>query len=156
MRWQYRDSGLLWSFVPAYAIHVAEEWFAGFPSWVQQITGNSMPSDAFGIINAIAMVLLIIAIRAATRSERSGWLVVTIATIVLVNTASHAAGAILSRSYAPGLIGAVVLYVPLGSLTMIRALDHAGRAHIARGVTAGLLIHALVFVLAWLSSSFGV
>jgi hypothetical protein len=32
VRWHYRDAGLLWLFVPAYLVHLAEEWFAGFPA----------------------------------------------------------------------------------------------------------------------------
>ena len=152
MRWHYRDAGLLWLFVPAYAIHVAEEWFAGFPVWVQQTAGRPLPDEAFLIINAVAFLLLIAAVRSATRSEGSGWMAVAVATLALVNTAAHAGGALLTRSYAPGLVSAVVLYVPLGALTMIRALDQADRTQLTRGVVAGLIIHALVFVLAFAST----
>jgi hypothetical protein len=156
MRWHYRDGGLLWWFPPAYAIHLAEEWFAGFPGWVQRIVGNPLPEAAFVAINAVAFVLMVAAIRSATRSERSGWMGVAIATIVLVNALAHGAGAVLTRSYAPGVISAVVLYVPLGSLTMIRAMDQADRGQLARGVAAGLAIHTLVFLLAWGAASAGV
>jgi hypothetical protein len=149
VRWHYRDAGLLWPFVPAYAIHVAEEWFGGFPAWLGQIVGSPMPGPAFLIINAVAFVLLIAAIRWATQSERSGWMAVAVATIFLANTLAHAAGSAMTRSYGPGLISAVVLYVPLGSLAMIRAIDQADRAQVSRGVLAGLAIHALVFALAW-------
>ena len=152
MRWHYRDAGLLWLFAPAFAIHVAEEWFTGFPAWLQRIAGRPLPDTAFLIINAVAMAALMGAIRAATRAERSGWMAVAIATIVLVNTLAHLAGAALTRSYAPGLISAVVLYVPLGSLTMIRAMDQADRVQLGRGIVAGLAIHALVFLLAFVST----
>ena len=152
MRWQYRDAGLLWLFVPAYVIHLAEEWFADFPGWLQRITARPLPDEAFLIINAVALALLIGAIHLATRSERFGWMAVAVATIMLVNTVAHAAGAALTRSYAPGLISAVVLYVPLGSLTMIRALDHAGRKHVARGIITGVVVHAVVSALAFAST----
>jgi hypothetical protein len=56
---------------------------------------------------------------------------------------------VLTGSYSPGLISAVVLYVPLGSLGMIRALNQAPRPQLTSGVVAGVLIHALVFVLAF-------
>ena len=152
MRWHYRDGGLLWPFVPAYAIHVAEEWFAGFPVWIARVTGRPVPDAAFVLINSVALVLLIAGIRAATRKEDSGWIAVAVATIALVNTIAHAAGAAFTRSYSPGLISAIVFYVPLASLTMIRALDQAPRLQLRRGVAAGLLIHAGVFVLAFASS----
>ena len=152
MRWQYRDAGLLWLFAPAYATHVAEEWFAGFPSWAARITGRPIPGMAFIVINAVAAVLLVAAVRAAVRDERRGWMAVGIATIFLINTAAHAAGAVMTQSYAPGLISAVVLYVPLGSLTMVRAFDQAPRPQLARGILAGLLIHAIVVILALAST----
>ena len=152
MRWQYRDAGLLWPFAPAYGVHIAEEWFAGFPGWVARITGRPIPETAFIVINAVAMVLLLVAVRAATRDDRHGWMAVGIATIFLVNTAAHAAGAVMTQSYAPGLISAVILYVPLGSLTMIRAFDQAPRPQLARGIIAGLVIHAIVSIVALAST----
>jgi hypothetical protein len=152
MRWRYRDPGLLWLFLPAYMIHVAEEWFAGFPVWLQQIVGRPVPSRAFVLINAAALVLLIASIRAATRTEQNGWIGIAIATILLINTAAHAVGAALTRSYAPGLVSAVVFYVPLGALVMIRAFDQAPRAQVERGIIAGIVVHSLVFVVAFLSA----
>jgi hypothetical protein len=155
MRWHYRDGGLLWPFVPAYAMHIAEEWFAGFPRWTAQITGRPMPDAAFMAINAVAMILLLGATRAATRDEKNGWIAVGIATIFLVNTIAHLAGAAITQSYAPGLISAVVLYVPLGSLTMIRAFGQAPRAQVARGIVAGIVIHAVVVIVAFASTRLG-
>ena len=152
MRWHYRDAGLLWPFVPAYMIHVAEEWFAGFPQWLAQIVGRPLPDTAFLLINAVALAAMIAAIRAATRAEHHGWMAVAIATIMLINTAAHVAGAALTQSYAPGLVSAVVLYVPLGSLATIRAFDQAPRAQVKRGIIAGILVHAVVFILAFLSA----
>ena len=148
-RWHYRDAGLLWLFFPAYLIHVAEEWFAGFPRWVAIVAGRPVPDAAFLIINAIAIVLLIVGIRSATQAEESGWIAVAIAAIALINTVFHAGGSVLTGTYSPGLISAVVLYVPLGSLAMVRALNQAPHATSARGVAVGVMIHAVVFVVAF-------
>ncbi len=148
-RWHYRDAGLLWLFVPAYLIHLAEEWFGGFPHWVAIIAGRPVPGAAFLVINGIAIVLLVVGIRSATRTEDSGWIAVAVAAIALINTVFHASGLILTGTYSPGLISAVVLYVPLGSLVMVRALSQAARATIARGVAAGVILHAVVFVVAF-------
>jgi hypothetical protein len=147
-RWHYRDPGLLWLFIPAYLVHAGEEWIFGFPAWIGSTVGRPLPDTAFLIINGVALVLAVFGLRAAMRADRYGWMAVAVATIMLVNTVAHAAGAALTRSYSPGLISAVVLYVPLGTLTMIRAVDHAPRAQLIRGILAGLLIHAIVFVVA--------
>lgn len=152
MRWHYRDAGLLWPFVPAFAIHVAEEWYAGFTAWVVQIAARPIPNPVFVAINAIAMVLLVIGVRAASRRESNGWIAVTIATIALINTVSHAVGSLLTQSYSPGLISAVVLYVPLGSLTIIRAVDQAPARTLRQGVFIGVILHAIVFAVAFAST----
>lgn len=144
MRWHYRDAGLLWLFVPAYLVHVGEEWVGGFPEWIGTVVGGALPAAAFLILNGVALVLVVAGIVAAIREDRYGWIAVAIATIVLINTVVHAAGAALTGSYSPGLVSAVVLYVPLGSLAMIRAIDQASRTQLARGIVAGFLIHAIV------------
>jgi hypothetical protein len=155
VRWHYRDAGLLWLFIPAFVLHVGEEWFGGFPDWIGSVVGRSLPAAAFFIINGVALVLLVAGLRAAIRAEKYGWIAVAVATIVLVNTLAHAAGAALTASYSPGLISAVIVYVPLGSLAMIRAVDQAPRPQLTRGIIAGLLIHAIVFVVAWTFASPG-
>jgi hypothetical protein len=155
LRWHYRDAGLLWLFVPAYLAHVGEEWFGGFPEWIETVVGRPLPRSAFLVINGVALALLVAGIRAAVRAERYGWIAVAVATMALVNTVVHAAGAALTVSYSPGLITAVVLYVPLGSLAMIRALDQAPRRQLTRGIVAGLVIHAIVFVVAFTFTSIG-
>jgi hypothetical protein len=154
MRWSYRDPALLWIFAAAFLLHVADEWLTGFPQWVARILSRPLPDAAFFIMNGIVLLLIIAGVRAAARDESNGWMAVTIATIALVNTAAHAGGAILTRGYAPGLITAVMLYVPLGVLTMIRAFDQAPRAQLFRGIATGLLLHAALFpivlaVIAW-------
>jgi hypothetical protein len=155
VRWHYRDAGLLWLFVPAYLVHLGEEWVGGFTEWIGTVVGRPLPAAAFFVINGIALVLVVAGIRAAIREDSHGWIAVAVATIVLVNTLAHAAGATLTGSYSPGLISAVVLYVPLGSLTMLRAIDHAPRAQLTRGIVMGLLIHALVFVVAFTLARIG-
>jgi hypothetical protein len=154
MRWQYRDAALLWLFIPAYLLHLAEEWLASFPDWIARVVGRPLPEPAFLSINALALVLAVAGIRAAVRDAQNGWIAVAIATIVLTNTAAHAAGTALTRSYSPGLISAITLYVPLGTLTMIRAADQAPSHQLTRGIGVGLALHALVFVLAFSAARF--
>jgi hypothetical protein len=154
VRWQYRDAPLLWLFVPAYGVHLAEEWLANFPDWIARIVGRPLPEPAFFFINGCALVLIVAAIRAAVRDAQNGWMAVAIATIVLTNAAAHVAGTALTRSYSPGVISAIVLYVPLGTLTMIRAIDQVPPHHLTRGVGIGLALHALVFVIAFSAARF--
>ena len=149
-RASYRDRWLLWSLVVAYGVHVAEEWYLGFPAWVTLVIARPLPETAFVIINSVAMFLMIVGIGLATRSEEYGWAAVLIATIQLVNTAAHVGGVALTGSYAPGVVSALLLYVPLAGLVLRRAAPEA--SHFARGVVGGVLVHAAVVMVAFLAA----
>ena len=144
-RWSYRDPALLWLLALAYVLHIAEEWLAGFPRWVAAVVSQPLPDAAFFIINSGVLVVMIAGIRAATRRESRGWIAVAIATIALVNTVVHVAGSILTGGYAPGMLSAVVFYAPLGTLTIIRAIEQAPRSQLVRGIVTGVLLHAALF-----------
>lgn len=149
MRWHYRDPLLLWLFVPAYLAHLAEEWWAGFPEWIAAFAGRPLPGEAFLAMNAAALLLLFAATMAATRRESAGWLAVAIATVFTLNAVLHLLGAFASASYSPGMVTGVVLYVPLGLLTLLRAWHQQPPSQFARGVAAGVAVHAVVIVVAF-------
>ena len=154
MRWHYRDAGLLWLFPPAFALHVLEELFAGegFPAWAARVVGSPVPLEGFLLVNLAGMVLLIAAVRSAIRDERAGWMAVAIATIAALNGTVHVLGTLVTGRYSPGLISGVVLYLSLGTLTLLRASYQAHAGAVTRGVLAGVAIHAAVFVVAFLLS----
>ena len=151
-RWHYRDAALLWLFVPAYLAHLAEEFFAGFPYWIRLIVGRPLPMTAFLVINGVALCALIAAVRAAIRRESAGWMAVAIAAIVTLNALLHLLGSFVTGTYSPGLITAVVLYLPLGQLTLLRAWHHQPPATFVRGVAAGVFIHGIVAAVAFAST----
>jgi hypothetical protein len=152
MRWEYRDPALIWLFVPAYLAHVTEEYFGGFPEWFAHIAGNPLPRADFLLINAVALVAITASVYAAAQRESMGWLTIAIATILLVNGVGHALGTIVTRTYSPGLITGVVLYLPLGQLALFRAWDQAPPGFFARGIAAGLAAHVAVTLIALASA----
>lgn len=148
MRWHYRDPALVWLFVPAYLCHVAEEYFGGFTAWIGTVIGRPLPLSAFLLINAVALVVMVAAIRAATQHERHGWMAIAVATVLLVNAVLHLLGSMATGTYSPGLITGVVVYVPLAQLALVRAWHQAPAPLFRRGLVAGFVVHALVFVAA--------
>ena len=153
MRWHYRDPQLVWLLPGAYAAHLLEEWFGGFPEWVGTVVGSPLPRSAFLAINAVAFLLLLIAVRQTTRREESGWMAIAMATILGVNGVGHVLGTLATRSYSPCLITGVVLYLPLAKLLLMRAWLQARRETWRLGVLSGLVIHALVIVVAYSMTS---
>jgi len=147
MRWHYRDPLLVWLLPLAYAVHILEEWFGGFPEWVALFVGAALPRTAFVAINAAAMAAMILAARATTRRESNGWMAIAIATILLVNGFAHILASVFTGTYSPGLVTGVVLYLPLAQLALLRAWSQADKAMFGRGVWTGIALHVLIFVL---------
>jgi uncharacterized protein with HXXEE motif len=148
MRWHYRDPPLLWLLVAAYACHVAEEWFGGFPEWFAVVGGRTLPRDAFVAINAVGLAVMVAATWAAARRDASGWLAIAVASLLFINALAHVAGSIVTRSYSPGLISSVVVYLPLTQLVLVRAWHQVPSPLFWRAVAAGALAHAVVTTIA--------
>jgi hypothetical protein len=149
MRWEYRDPPLAWLLVAAYGAHIVEEWVGGFPEWVALLAGAPLPRDAFIVINAAGMAGMVAATHGATRHARLGWMAIAIAALLFANGALHLVGSIATGSYSPGLFTGVILYLPLGQLALMRAWQQAPDGFLARGVLAGLGVHALVSLIAF-------
>ena len=149
MRWQYRDPWLAWLLPLAYALHILEEWFAGFPEWVALVVGSPLPRTAFVVINAIALTVMIAAIRVSTTREDDGWMAIASASILFINAFAHVLGSVVTRSYSPGLISGVVLYLPVAGLVLLRASSQAQRGAFGRGLAVGAALHAAVFIVAY-------
>ena len=152
MRWHYRDPLLVWLLPGAYVCHLLEEWFGGLPEWMSVVLGSPLPRPAFIAINTVAFLLMVVGIRATTRRESNGWMGIAVATILLVNGVAHLLGSVVTGTYAPGLVTGVVLYLPLGSLVLLRARGQAEGDLFARGVLAGIGLHALAIVIAYASA----
>ncbi|MEM9373826.1 MAG: HXXEE domain-containing protein [Planctomycetota bacterium] len=73
--------------------------------------------------------------------------VAAMAGVVLVNGLAHGVQAVLARSYNPGLLTGLLIFVPLGAI-VFRSLRRTGRlsaAGVLVGVTWGVIAHALLF-----------
>jgi hypothetical protein len=152
MRWHYRDPLLLWSFPCAYGLHIVEELAGDFPGWVELISGGALPVTTFVAINAVAMIVMVAAVHAASRHERLGWMAVAIAAVLVLNAVLHLAGSLYTGVYSPGLFTGVVLYLPLGQLLLFRAWQQALPGAFSRGVFAGVIVHLVVIAIAALAS----
>ena len=148
-RWQYNDPLPAWLLVAAYAAHIVEEWFGGFPEWLAAVTGAPLPRRAFVSINAVALLVVIVGTRVAMRSDSRAWIAIAVAAALFGNALLHILGSVVTGTYSPGLFTSVILYVPLGGLSLLRASEQAPRSGFARGVVAGLAAHAAVSLLAF-------
>ena len=134
----------VWLFPATYLVHIAEEYFGGFPSFAAGFTGFPVTNAAFLIANAIFWFLMVGAAAWAVRFESRAQLVVVLATIVTVNAVLHGAGALLTCRYSPGLISGALLWLPLGVLSLVRGTRVLVPSAFRTAVALAVGIHVLV------------
>ena len=104
-------------FPVSYIVHIAEEFWGGFPEWVAEFSGFAASTKGFLAANVILWLAMAVAVVWVLRSAASAWVVVALATIVLINSVPYFLGTVLTCSYSPGLISAAVLWFPLRLVT---------------------------------------
>ena len=137
-------------FPATYLVHIAEEYAAGegFPAWLSRVAGVSFAPEQFLLLNALFWLLMLGIIALAQAWAHGSVLLVALGTLVLVNAGLHMGGTLYSSAYSPGLLSAVLLWLPLGGSTLHRAWAHLPRGRFALGVGTGFAGHALVSLLA--------
>jgi hypothetical protein len=135
----------------AYLLHLGEEWWGGegFPVWASRFIGRSLTDERFLLINGIAWPLMLLGSFLAVRFPSFLWLMVSFATVLLVNGVAHLLGSLASGSYSPGTITGVLIYVPLGVVTLRRGWGLLAGRIFWKGVALGVFLHAVVFAVAF-------
>jgi hypothetical protein len=109
---------LFWAPLAAAAIHVAEEfvWPGGFLTWYRQYRpsiANSLTTSFAVLVNGILLFACLTA-GLFGDSPRGVALWLTIVAVLLTNVGFHVLASIRTGAYCPGLVTAVLLYLPLG------------------------------------------
>lgn len=94
--------------------HWLEE-LPGFVDWFNAHATPGITQDSFSGVNATALLITVLVTLAcwATRSAASVLLAVAwLSLLMLTNAIFHITGAIVDRAYVPGLVTAIVLYLP--------------------------------------------
>ncbi|MGB7923341.1 MAG: HXXEE domain-containing protein [Pyrinomonadaceae bacterium] len=150
LREERKDTVWAWLFPVTYLIHIAEEYVAGValaPS-PYKIRGANMTPTQFLILNAFACVLLLVGILLSRRFGFRQWLLVCLATVVMVNGLFHVAGTIRIAGYNPGLASGVLIWIPLGVATLMRMKLRMRPNKYRVAVAVGIGINVVVLIIA--------
>jgi len=143
---------LLWLFPFTYAVHILEEGLAGerFYRWTRRVTGRILSAARFWILNGLLWIGMSAAVIVIGDRDEAAWLAATLGTVVAVNGFGHLVGSIASRSYSPGLVSGLLLWLPLGVFALVQT--HGTARGWWLGIVTGLVIQAAVGGLALLLS----
>jgi hypothetical protein len=132
----------------AFLLHVAEEWFGGFPEWTALVIGDGLEPGRFLVINAVGLLLFTAGTVAAFRNPSMAWIVASLAALVGLNAALHALATIAFSRYSPGTVTGLLLYLPLSIVVLRSSATLLPRPHLVSAVVFGVLLHALVTLVA--------
>lgn len=145
-------SRLLWLMPIAYAIHICDEWFSGFPRYVvDHMGGSPMPPGMFFINNAVFMaILLALSVWASRSTSRlSAFVLMSWASGNLIcNFFVHLGYTVWTGYYSPGLITSSLIYYPV-SLVVMAAAVRDGRQTLGEAIGSFLVGAMLLAVVIW-------
>jgi hypothetical protein len=134
--------------IVAYLIHLAEEWFLGFPEWSRVIRGAGVSSDEFVAINSVALVLFLI-LAAVTRRSGMAWFPATLATILSLNGVLHALATLRYDVFSPGTATGMLISFPLGLFVLHEMRGRLSAAGFVGCLLLGALIHVFITFVAF-------
>jgi hypothetical protein len=119
--------------------HFLEE-SPGFVDWFNARVARGITPGLFWRVNITALVITVVVVGVEWLSRSTSSLTVVMAWLgflMFTNALLHVAGALVDKQYVPGLVTAIVLYVPYYSWLFVRTLE-------SERVNASVLLAATV------------
>jgi hypothetical protein len=141
----------IWLFPVVYLLHVAEEYWGGggFSAYVARTRGVNLSPEKFLTMNAVGWALMIVGLLLALRLKFSQWLMVCMATALLINGLSHTINAVARAEYNPGLVTGSLIFIPLGVIVLARLKGRMRGRRYFGALLVGVLVNGVVL---WLAS----
>jgi hypothetical protein len=147
-----RPFGLVsWATLAALVLHVVEE-LPSFPAWATEHFGTT--TQGWFVVSHVPLLGLAtwICHRASrplpTRS--SVWLLLALQSTLFANAVFHGAATIWFHEYSPGVISAMLLYLPVTILLTPRVAAALGPRRSAAAATTGALVCLAAVATLWL------
>ncbi|MEO6331132.1 MAG: HXXEE domain-containing protein [Gemmatimonadaceae bacterium] len=108
-----------------FAIHVLEE-APGFVTWVNAHIDRDITQSSFWTVNftALLITLAVIFFERVSASKLSAIAVLTWLGVLMVGNAMlHIGAALVDRAYVPGVVTAILLYLPFSTLVVARLIQ---------------------------------
>jgi hypothetical protein len=136
---------LLWLCLAAYGIHVLEEFVFDWQNWARNVLHLPAEWKDFYITNALVVILGVVAAQIAPSHPIAA---LGFPSLMLINTIFfHIAPFLWTRGrFSPGLMSAVVLFLPLSVATLHSADIGVGGLASSLGVGALLMASPIVFL----------
>ena len=137
-----------WLFPVTYLIHIAEEYFAagGYSAYLYKLRGVHLSNTRFLVAQSVGLALLIAGIFIARRLGFSRIMIVILGAVVLANALSHIATSTAHSGYGPGLLSSILIWLPLGVVSLTRSFPTVKRRKFWMAVAIGFAINVVIAI----------
>lgn len=144
-----RNTRWPWLFPITYVLHVGEEFLAGggYSSYLENLRSIHLSPTTFLMSQAIGLLLMVVGVILSRRLNFPNLFCVILGSVVLVNCLTHTAQTLFHRAYVPGLVTAILIWLPLGLVTLLHFKDSMSKVRFGLGVAIGAMINMLVELL---------
>lgn len=134
----------------SYVIHFAEEYWGGegYPAYLFRLRGVYLSPTRFVAFQAFGFVLFVAAGVISRQLKFPQFMIVMLAGLVLCNGITHTITALWAGGYGPGLFSSLLLWIPLGALTMILMWGRMPHGRQALAALIGFSINGIVALVA--------
>jgi Protein of unknown function with HXXEE motif len=138
-----------WLFPVTYLVHIAEEYWGGdgYSAHLANTRGVKLPPTNFLVLTGLGGVLMIVGIMLAAQFKFPQLLLVIFGALVLANGLSHTISGVSTAKYNPGLISGVLLWIPLGAITLLRLKGSMSGHRFFTALVIGVAIQVVVSLL---------
>jgi hypothetical protein len=135
-----------WLFPITYLLHLAEEYWGGegYSAYLLRVRGVQLSPTRFLLVQAIGLTLMIVGIILARRFQFPNLLGVILGAVLLVNGITHTILSLAHSEYVPGLITSILLWIPLGIVTLLRFRRTMRKARYWLCVALGVAINVVI------------
>ncbi len=146
---QPSNSIWLWLFPITYALHIVEEVLGGggYSAYLERLRGIHLSPIRFMIAQVVGFVLMVLGIFVSRRFKFPNSYCVVLGSVVLVNSLTHTVQTFVHREYVPGLVTAVLIWMPLGIATLLRLIGSVKKFRYWMCILAGVAINLAVELL---------
>ena len=111
----------MWLFPVTYLIHIAEEYWCGegYTAYLYRLRGVHLSTARFFFFQGLGVVLICIGILLSLQLRWPRFMLAIMGALVLSNGVTHSVTALRHGGYGPGLVSCVLIWIPLGLVTLI-------------------------------------
>jgi Protein of unknown function with HXXEE motif len=140
----------MWIFPVTYLIHLAEEYWGGegYPAYLYRLRGVHLSTARFFFFQILGIVLIVIGIFVSLHLRWPRFFLAIVGALVLSNGITHTVTALRHGGYGPGLVTCVLVWIPLGIVTLCLLFGEMPTSRLLVAASIGVAIQATVALIA--------